>query len=1015
MLGLFLCIILIGLAYYIFDYTQNLEDRLRSLILSEYYTELDTRLGKESSFNKRLHEALRNGDIAALNNEIQEISRWLQPESLYILDKRGAIITDGTDDNSRQGQRITANGVDLGEEETNANIKQAGAVYFPIGEAIDSNGFVYIEHPKKTDTLIASITDETAAFRNRLGYVFIAIAICGLLVIAVICAVIEKRLSASISRPLREMARSARQFGKGNLTYRIPEEKGMHDGFLQLAHSLNTMASSLKKARDDLAESEQQKTDLLNNTSSVICIKDCEGHYIFVNRMFEKLFHVTNEAVKGKTVYDIFPENVADILNENERKVLETDSLHETEEVIPQDDSLHTYISVRFPLHKKTGEIYAVCSISTDITERKQIQEKVFYLNDKLVTHEARFKAIINQSTEGITVADTEGNYTFVNKAFCDMLGYSENELLKMTVFDVKAPNQDPSSFQRSKTSREGMAVRVLLQRKDGSVFYSEVIGKNIEINGEQQVLGTVRDISEQVRAEEKLIKSERDLAAAQKISRVGSWEMDLKSNKLSWSDETYRIFELDPEKQDAGYQTFIDIVHPDDRDFVNRAYRDSVNHKTPYDIEHRLLMKDGRIKYVHERCETFYDNKGNAIRSLGTVLDITDRKLSEQALRRAQKMDAIGQMAGGIAHDFNNILGIILGNLHMLEKQLEPDRKTQKRIDDIKYSARRAAGLTKRLLGFSRREPANAKASNINLIISGMSGLITLSVTPQVEVEHIFAEGLWKTRIDPGDFEDALLNLVLNARDAMDGRGKLTIETRNVVLDEAYCMLNPDAKPGDYVQLSVSDSGQGISKEQQDHIFEPFYTTKEKGRGTGLGLAMVFAFVKRSGGLIKLYSEQGIGTTFHLYLPRDIESPVAEEKADMEGVSLHGTELLLIVDDEANLVDIAKESLEAQGYRTLTAHNGEQALRHLAENTDIDLLFSDVVMPGSINGFELAEQARDMYPYIKILLTSGYSGKVVADDGEFKDKLLSKPYTLAELSQRIRSLLDGESSGDSG
>jgi nitrogen-specific signal transduction histidine kinase/CheY-like chemotaxis protein len=426
--------------------------------------------------------------------------------------------------------------------------------------------------------------------------------------------------------------------------------------------------------------------------------------------------------------------------------------------------------------------------------------------------------------------------------------------------------------------------------------------------------------------------------------------------------------------------------------------------------------MKDGRVKYVNERCETFYDKHGKAQRSFGTVFDITERKQVELALRRSQKMDAVGQMAGGIAHDFNNILGIILGNLHLLEKQVDSNEKIQKRIDSIKHSALRAADLTKSLLGFSSREPTNEKATNINLVISGMGDLIKQTLTPQVEVEQQFAKVLWNTRIDPGSFEDVLLNLVLNARDAMNGHGQLTIETCNVVLDNAYCTKNPDVKPGEYVQLAVSDNGKGISNEQQDHIFEPFFTTKQQGEGTGLGLAMVFGFIKRSGGYIKLYSEPGIGTTFHLYLPRD-DTESVEQETDEQVVSLpRGCETLLIVDDEVSLVEIAEELLQSLGYRILTANNAKQALEQLNKDSAIDLLFSDVVMPGGLNGFDLAEQATAKYPQLKVLLTSGYSEKVIAQNGQagFQTNLLNKPYTLANLAKRVRLLLD-ESTLDDG
>ncbi|MEN8168843.1 MAG: bacteriohemerythrin, partial [Pseudomonadota bacterium] len=375
------------------------------------------------------------------------------------------------------------------------------------------------------------------------------------------------------------------------------------------------------------------------------------------------------------------------------------------------------------------------------------------------------------------------------------------------------------------------------------------------------------------------------------------------------------------------------------------------------------------------------------------------------------QKMDAIGQLTGGIAHDFNNILAVILGNLELLKLQISPDDKAGKRVESIQKAAGRAASLTKQLLNFSRHQATQVARTDINRLIEEMDSLLTRSLTPEVEVECQFSKGLWLTEIDPGDFEDALLNLSINARDAMAGHGHLTIETRNTTLDAAYCSQNAGAIPGEYIELSVSDSGEGIPTKQQERIFEPFYTTKEQGMGTGLGLAMVYGFVKRSGGLIKVYSEPGVGTTFRLYLPRaegDGQSDSLGQNGEQNLILPRGIETLLVVDDEAGLLELAKESLEALGYRVLTADDGQQALKQLAEDPTIDFLFSDVVMPGGINGYELAEQATASRPDLKVLLTSGYTEKAVARNGQarFEANLLSKPYTQAELAQRVRAQL---------
>ena len=385
-------------------------------------------------------------------------------------------------------------------------------------------------------------------------------------------------------------------------------------------------------------------------------------------------------------------------------------------------------------------------------------------------------------------------------------------------------------------------------------------------------------------------------------------------------------------------------------------------------------------------------------------------RKLAEDAHRRSQKMDAIGQLTGGIAHDFNNILAVILGNLEILELQITPDDDVKKRMEAMRKAGQRAADLTKQLLSFSRSQATQLTITNINNVITEMEALISHSLTPEVEVEHHFADDLWLTEIDPGDFKDVLVNLSINARDAMSGHGHLCIETRNTSLDDDYCAQNIEVIPGRYVELSVSDNGEGISEHLQEHIFEPFFSTKEQGKGTGLGLAMVYGFVKRSGGHIKVYSESGVGTTFRLYLPRvDGEEEPLEQNDEHTEELPRGNETILAVDDEAMLLELTRESLESLGYRVLTAGNGNRALELFNSEPDIDLLFSDVVMPGGINGYELAEQVTAKRSDIKILLTSGYTEKVMIHKGyaRFNENLLSKPYKRADLAKRVRVILD--------
>lgn len=557
--------------------------------------------------------------------------------------------------------------------------------------------------------------------------------------------------------------------------------------------------------------------------------------------------------------------------------------------------------------------------------------------------------------------------------------------------------------------AKEGQLAQFIIRLSAASSQSSRFLALNREIDKHRRLLKKLQQSRDSLYLSEKLYRDLIETTAAI------AWEFDIETQRFLYMGP--RIFELTgfPAEQWIDLDSWAAHIHPDDRERAVNFCQIETREGQDHSFEYRTIAADGRVVWIRDEV-TVITRFGRPVLMRGYFFDITNNKQTEEALRRSQKMDAIGQLAGGIAHDFNNILGIITGNLDLLERQITADEMLQKRIDGIKHSTERASTLTRQLLGFSRREAVSVKATDVNKVINAMETLITQSLTPQVEVEYHCEKDLWKTDIDPGDFEDALLNLMLNARDAMAGRGNLTIETQNCTLDENYCLQNSGVEAGEYVLLAVSDNGVGISKEQQARIFDPFFTTKEQGKGTGLGLSMVFGFVKRSQGNIKVYSEPGTGTTFRLYLPRSKANEYVEEMNPADKNELHGgMETILVVDDELALLELVEELLQHLGYKVLTANNANQALQILSEVSGIDLLFSDVVMPGGINGYELAEQAISRCPDIKVLLTSGYTEMAVARNGQarFNAHLLSKPYTQIELAKKIRERLTDTQNGN--
>jgi CheY-like chemotaxis protein len=378
--------------------------------------------------------------------------------------------------------------------------------------------------------------------------------------------------------------------------------------------------------------------------------------------------------------------------------------------------------------------------------------------------------------------------------------------------------------------------------------------------------------------------------------------------------------------------------------------------------------------------------------------------------------MEAVGHLTGGIAHDFNNILGIVLGNLELLKRQVGADENALRRVEKAISGAKRGAKLTSKLLSFSRKAETSVKLTEVNRSIENLEELIAKSLTASVEVKTVLASDLWPVRVNSDELEDMLLNLSLNARDSMPDGGNLTIETSNKMLDEAYVRLNPDGQIGDFVQISVTDTGVGMTDETMASMYEPFFTTKEVGSGTGLGLSMVYGFVQRSGGHLTASSQVGKGTTFRIYLPR------TEDEGDDNVTSSEidhlptGDETILIVDDERDLRETAGVLLQEMGYTTLSAGDGAEAVGMLESHPEIDLLFSDVVMPGGMDGYQLAEQANKMKPGLRILLASGFTKRVSDQSGEnslfasnLAKNLLKKPYRASDLAVAIRRCLDEE------
>jgi len=439
------------------------------------------------------------------------------------------------------------------------------------------------------------------------------------------------------------------------------------------------------------------------------------------------------------------------------------------------------------------------------------------------------------------------------------------------------------------------------------------------------------------------------------------------------------------------------------------------------FESEGWRVRKDGSRFWANAVVDAIRDENGELIGYSKITRDMTERRDSQDELNRAreqlfqmQKFEAIGQLTGGIAHDFNNLLTIVIGNVELAQRHLEQKAAASPQtilrlLGNALTGAKRAATLTQRLLAFARRQPLDAKALNVNKFISSMGEFLQRTLGEQIDVEAVGSGGLWQVEIDPVQLESALLNLALNARDAMPSGGKLTIEANNVYLDQHYGRANPEVAPGQYVLISMSDTGVGMDNDTLARAFEPFFTTKMAGQGTGLGLSQVYGFVKQSGGHIKVYSELNEGTTVKLYLPRLVsENKGAEDDAQQVPAS-GGGETILVTEDDPAVLEYIVEVLRDLDYRVLQATDGDSALEYLEDEAlRIDLLLSDVVMP-RMNGRTLADQARRLKPDIKVLFMTGYSQNAIVHQGRLDPgvHLIQKPLSQAQLASRIRDILD--------
>lgn len=570
----------------------------------------------------------------------------------------------------------------------------------------------------------------------------------------------------------------------------------------------------------------------------------------------------------------------------------------------------------------------------------------------------------------------------------------------------ARAPKVDGYEARALAQAFNGMADNI---QKSHKYLEAQVQERTAELEKNNMLLRI--EIEERQEAEKKIRVSEERFRLAMDATNDGLWDWNVETGEMYFSPQYFRMLGYEPEEFPASIDSWHQLLHPEDREFAIMANEACVNHETRnFDIEFRMKAKDGSWRTILCRGRAALRGEdGRAVHMIGTHVDITERKLLENQLMQSQKMESVGRLAGGIAHDFNNMLAVIFLALELAKTRLAEDDPVQEQLNDIKRAASRSRDITRHLLTFSRKQVTSPERCQLNDIYRALETSLSRLIGEDIELRFHPDENLDDVLVDPTQIDQVLVNLAVNARDALPDGGKLIFETANVSFDIEYCKEHRDTRPGKYVKLSVTDNGVGMDKKTQDNIFEPFFTTKEVGKGTGLGLAMIYGVVKQHKGFITLESELGSGTTFNLYFPPadEADSKPAPDIKDLAPVQRGEGSILLVEDDEI-LCEMTQTMLQTFGYDVTIAHSPDEALGLLeAGCQDFALLLTDVVMPG-MNGRQLAEHVTVKCPEIKVMFMSGYTSDAVVHRGVVEENVafIQKPFRSRDLAAKIQEAI---------
>jgi PAS domain S-box-containing protein len=836
--------------------------------------------------------------------------------------------------------------------------------------------------------------------------------------IAVLCAAaLAVFFARSLTRPINQLTAAVEGIGRHD-PVAIPVDAGGETGVLARAFARVLGEASAKTtalerevqehrrteaARDHYAARERVFSSALESSNDAIITKTLDGTITGWNPAAERLFGFTAAEAVGKNIELIVPSDrmaeVRDIL----RRIGWGERIEQNETVRLRKDGRRVEVSLSLsPIKAPSGEIIGASKTARDITESRRTEQAL-----RQQIEERR--RIFETSQDLILVSDSTGILVQVSPSSETILGYLPEQMIGRNAIEFIHSDDLDSTRAELRAARRGRHTRnfdASYVHKDGRIVTLSWMGTWSEPVGRHFFVG--RDMTESRRTQETLRESERQARGIIDTAIDAFVQVDQSGRILDWNSQAEVIFGWP--RQDALGKDFIELlIGEPDREVLKAGLARFLGSGRDQILQRRREImarrRDGR-EFRAELSATAVKTREGFILN-GFLRDITDKIAAEDRIRQAEKMEAVGQLTGGIAHDFNNILTVITGTIEILAEAVAKEPQLAAITRMIDEAAARGADLTQHLLAFARKQPLQPRDIDINTLIIGTAKLLRPTLGEHIEIESVFEDETCAATVDPNQLTTALLNLALNARDAMPDGGKLILETGSVYLDENYAGMHSDVKPGHYALIAVSDTGIGIPAGILDKVFNPFFTSKGPGKGTGLGLSMVYGFVKQSAGHIKIYSEEGHGTTIKMYLPPGTGASLAPE-ADSAPSVQGGHETILVVEDDKLVRDYVLTQLHSLGYVTLDAANAAEAIALVETGREFDLLFTDVIMPGAMNGRQLANELQKSRSGMKVLFTSGYTENAIIHHGRLDSGvlLLAKPYRKSDMAGMIRKAL---------